>query len=489
MLRFYDSYSKRIRVFRPLRRGKVAMYNCGPTVYDYVHLGNLRSFLFADILRRYLEYRGYKVRQIMNITDVGHMTTDADAGEDKMALAARREGKGPQQIARFFEEKFFEDLQALSVRPAFKYPRASKHIPEMVRLIKRLLERGYAYKIYEHGGGYSIYFDLTKFPRYGKLSGNTVRDLIPGARAEVVHEKRNPYDFALWIYKPNHVLQWATPWGKGYPGWHLECSAMAKKYLGETLDIHTGGEDNKFPHHECEIAQSESATGKPFTRVWLHVKHLLVEGKKMSKSLQNFYTLRDLLQKGYTSRQVRFTLISAHYRETLNFTLKSLEDAKGALQRLDDLAERLRSVNDRKKFILQTQKEHGFNSLLNKTRRDFIQALDNDLNVPQALAAIFKLVRVLNHKLSSSKVQISRTDCRAARKLLQEFDTVLGLGIARRHPRTSKIPETVLRLAEEREQARQTKDWIRADALRKSVETLGYRLEDHPTGPRLKTII
>jgi len=282
MLKLYNSLTKQKEIFQSLAEEKkkkklVTMYTCGPTVYDYVHIGNLRSFLVADLLRRFLEFKGYKVKQVMNITDVGHMTSDAESGEDKMEAAARREKKDPWQIAEFFTKAFFADAQKINLKKAWKYPRATDHVKEMIKIIEKLVKNGYAYEV--NG---SVYFDLSKFSDWGKLSGNKLEDLIAGARVEVISEKKNPYDFALWIKNPAHIMQWDSPWGKGYPGWHIECSAMAMKYLGEMIDIHTGGEDNKFPHHESEIAQSEGATGKQFVRYWLHVKHLMVDGEKMS---------------------------------------------------------------------------------------------------------------------------------------------------------------------------------------------------------------
>ena len=478
MLHLYNSYSKKKEAFTPLKKKTVTMYNCGPTVYDFIHIGNLRAFLFADILRRYLDYRGYKVKQVMNITDVGHMVNDGEQGEDKIALAARREGKGPLEIARFYEEKFFEDIRAMGLLPAWKYPRASEHIPEMIAIIKRLIKRGHAYLVPE-GKGHSVYYDLSTFPKYGKLSGNKVEELIAGARVEVKQEKRNPYDFALWIYKPEHVLQWETPWGRGYPGWHLECSAMSMKYLGHTLDIHTGGEDNKFPHHECEIAQSEGATGKPFARTWMHVKHLQVEGKKMSKSLGNFYTLNDLVQKGYSPRVVRFVLMSTHYRETLNFTLEGLKAAQSALSRVDELVEKLQSKTSSAR--LQSRKGDAKAShYIDTARKEFIAAMDDDLNISKALAALFEFIRAMNQVLSN---EVTSNDKHKALKFLKEVNKVLGLGIGER--KRKEIPAEIIELAEAREQARKEKDWVRADQLREEIQQHGYVVEDTLEGPKV----
>ena len=293
-LTLYNTFSKALEPFQPLKPGEVKMYNCGPTVYDYAHIGNFRSYVFADLLRRYLEYRGLAVWQVMNITDVGHMVADAEEGEDKVEASAKEQKKTPWEIAQFYTEAFLEDAKRLGFKEPMKRPKATEHVAEMVGMVKTLLEKGYAY---ESSG--SVYFDVRKFKRYGKLSGNTLRRLKAGARKEPAPGKRYPLDFALWIKKPGHLMQWDSPWGKGYPGWHIECSAMAMRYLGERIDIHTGGEDNIFPHHEAEIAQSEGATGRKFASYWLHVRHLLVNGEKMSKSLGNFFTLRDLLAKGH----------------------------------------------------------------------------------------------------------------------------------------------------------------------------------------------
>ena len=492
-LKLYNSMTRRKEVFSPRKGKTVAMYNCGPTVYDYVHIGNLRSFLFADILRRYLEYRKYRVKQVMNITDVGHMVSDADAGEDKMSLAAKREGKDPREVARFYEEKFMEDMRVLGMKSAWKYPRATEHIAEMISIVKKLLKKGHAYKVCHpepgegsHNDKCDVYYDLSTFKKYGALSGNRVDDLIAGARVDVVHEKRNPYDFALWIYKPGHVLQWPAPWGAGYPGWHLECSAMAMKYLGSTLDIHTGGEDNKFPHHECEIAQSEGATGKQFSRFWLHTKHLLVDGKKMSKSFGNFYTLRDLVAKGYGAREIRYALILTHYRETLNFTFESLGAAKTALGRIDELAGKLHNPPQPSLILreggspiapLKVRGEGGVMGLITRARRDFISAMDDDLNVSKALAVLFEFVRKMNSDMIEKK---------SALALLKEFNAVLGLGIGEN--KKTAIPAEVMQLARDRESARKAKDWKRADELRDEIKSRGYVVDDTPQGPRLKLL-
>jgi cysteinyl-tRNA synthetase len=450
---------------------RVTMYNCGPTVYDYVHIGNLRSFLIADLLRRYLEFSGYKVKQVMNITDVGHMTSDAEAGEDKLEVAARKEKKTPWEIAEFFTKAFFADIEKMNIQPAWKYPKATDHIKEMIKIIEKLIKNGFAYKV--NG---SVYFDLSKFPAYGKLSGNTVQDLSAGARVEVVKEKKNPYDFALWIENPKHIMQWKAPWSivAGYPGWHLECSAMSMKYLGETIDIHTGGEDNKFPHHECEIAQSEGATGKQFARFWLHVKHLMVEGEKMSKSKGNFYTLNQVLEKGYSPRAVRYLLLSTHYRDPLNFTFEGLKAAETALQRLDETWTKLNEAKGGKN-------DKGLVLAVEKLRAEFSAALDDDLNISGALAALFNFIRQINAAIVSG---ILKKELSAAKNLLKEMDSVLGFGFHR--IKAEKIPAEIKNLLAKREQARENKDWKSADEARRVIEEAGYIVEDTPDGQKLK---
>lgn len=436
------------------------MYNCGPTVYDFAHIGNLRSFLFADILRRYLEYRGYKVKQVMNITDVGHMLEDADTGEDKIERAALRAGKTPKQIAAFYTKSFFDDIKKLGILKAYKYPRATDHIKEMIEAIKVLIKNGYAY---EKNG--SVYYDLKKFKDYGKLSGNKMADLIIGSHVEVNEEKKNPYDFALWIHNSKHKMQWNSPWGKGYPGWHLECSAMAMKYLGKTLDIHTGGEDNKFPHHECEIAQSEGANGVKFANFWLHTKHLLVDGQKMSKSKGNFYTLNDLLKKGYSERAIRFLLTTTHYRNELNFTLQGIDAAKSALFRIDNFYTEL------------NRKEFGKEKLpisLKKIEENFKEAMNDDLNTAKAMSIIFEFARLLNPILG----RISAKDKKNILKLFDKFEKVFGFKLENLEAEDRKINK----LLTARAFAKKRKDYKTADNIRERIEKMGYAVEDYTDG-------
>jgi len=471
MLKLRDSYSKKLQVFRPQKGTRVTMYNCGPTVYDHLTIGNLRSFLFADVLRRYLAYRGFRVEQVMNITDVGHALGDVDAGRDKVEEAAAREDTTPQAIAEKFTKIFFEDIRRLNILPAAAYPRATEHVGEMIALIAVLLKKGFAY---ESGG--DVYFDLSRFPRYGRLSGNTKESLISGHRVEVNDRKKHPYDFALWIKNPRHLMQWDAPWGRGYPGWHIECSAMSVSALGPTIDIHTGGEDNKFPHHEAEIAQSEAATGKPFVRYWLHAAHLLVNGEKMSKSLGNYLRLDDLIAKGYEPRAVRYALVASHYRDTQNFTLASLDAAVSALDRLDAFWSRLHEGS------AGSGKRVSMRQILAHAKKGFMDAMDADLNVPKALGALFSFVHEANAALDRG---VSALDRLAARTLTHALvDDVLGIELQR--ARAVRVPAEVERLVAEREAARTQKDFARADGLREQIEVHGYAVKDTPEGPRVR---
>ncbi len=469
MLKLFNSYSRQREEFKPLKGKTVSMYNCGPTVYDYAHIGNLRTFLFADVLRRYLEYGGYKVKQVMNITDVGHALGDADAGGDKIEEGARREGLSPVELARKYEALFMKDIAALNLEPAWKYPRASEHVGEMVAMISNLLKKGIAYEV--EG---DVYFDISQFPDYGKLSGNTIEALNAGARVEINPKKKNPFDFALWINNPKHLMQWTAPWGKGYPGWHIECSAMSSKYLGETIDIHTGAEDNKFPHHECEIAQSEAANGKKFVRFWLHAAHLLVDGKKMSKSLNNFYKLDDLVGKGYEPRVIRYALISSHYREQQNFTLASLDAAAAAIKKLDALWMRL-SIRTKNQRPNSKDRKYSVHRIVETARIDFAEAMDDDLNVPKALGALFAFARETNAALDEGGGMIERA---AAKKFMRSV-VENALGVELRAVEPVKIPVDVQKLMDERDAARKAKDYKKADEIRQLLKDKGFEVKDN----------
>jgi len=496
MLQFFNSLSRQTEAFKPLKRGKVTMYNCGPTVYNYVHIGNLRSFLFAELLRRYLEHKGYAVTQVMNLTDVGHMLADADVGEDRMEVAAAKSGKTPQEVADFYADAFFRDIDRLGIRRASVYPRASQHVPEMIAIIGKLLANGHAYKV-EENGGTSVYYDVSSFPNYGKLSGNTIEGLNPGARVDVRQDKKHPSDFALWIHNPQHLMQWEAPWGQGYPGWHIECSAMSTKYLGDTIDIHTGGEDNKFPHHECEIAQTEGATGKQFVRYWLHVMHLLVDGEKMSKSKDNFFTLGELEAKGYAPREIRYLLLSTHYRQQPNFTFNGLDAARGALKRLDDFADALKHAISESSG---RPASHG-----KKAVKAIDAALDDDMNVAKALAGIFDYVHFINEKMAGggtpsaqrrapgpdiqrapkASSKLTERDRLAALDFLKAVTDIFGFELGQ-DVDFDKLPESTKELIARRDAARQEKRFAEADRFRDELKAKGFIVEDTPEGRRIK---
>jgi cysteinyl-tRNA synthetase len=471
MLALYNALSKKKEVFQPLTNGIVTMYNCGLTVYDYATIGNLRAFTFADILRRYLEYKGFTVKQIMNFTDVGHMFEDVDIGEDKMAAAAEREKKDPWSVADFYIKAFLDDARWMNFEEPMIRPRATDHIDEMIELTQRIIEKDYAYIV--NG---SVYFDVAKFKDYGKLSGNTLEKLRTGAggRVEPNPDKKNQFDFALWINDPKHVMNWKSPWcDKGYPGWHIECSTMAIKYLGETIDIHTGGVDNIFPHHENEIAQSEAATGKKFVNFWLHCEHLLVEGERMGKSLGNYYTLKDLLAKGYDSKAVRYLLFSGHYRQQLNFTFEGLEAAKSAVDRLMNFMYRLGDANG-------ISIDGKIGELMTRVQGDFEGAMDDDLNIGVALAALFDFIRELNNLIDGNK--LSKEEAQKVFKLMAKFDKVLG--VIGEIKREEELPQDVAELIRKREDARKAKDWKIADQIRQQLRTMGIIVEDAVEGPR-----
>ena len=395
MLNLYNTLTKKKEEFVPLNPGKVGIYTCGPTVYGYVHIGNLRSYMLSDIVRRYLEYSGYEVRLIKNITDVGHLTADdiaqGDTGEDKIAEAALREKKTPEEISRFYEDYFKHTEKELNILPAHYFPRATTHVPQMIKIIEGLVEKGFAY---EKNG--NVFFDVTKFPEYGKLSGNTLENLKVGARLEQHPDKKNPWDFALWLKAPKeHLLKWDSPWSLGYPGWHIECSAMSTEYLGGTIDIHTGGEDNIFPHHEAEIAQTECYTGQKFVNYWLHGRHLLMDGEKMSKSKGNLYKLQDLQEKGFSAMDLRMLFLSSHYRSHLDFSFDALGQARKNIQKINDFVLNLEASASRN---LATPEIFDVASFQEK----FETAMDDDLNTPLALSVLYELISDCNRMFATN---------------------------------------------------------------------------------------
>ena len=440
------------------------MYTCGPTVYNFAHIGNFRTYVFEDLLRRTLKYFGWKVQQVMNLTDV----------DDKTLKGAIEQGITLDEFTAPFKEAFFEDIAILGIEKVEHYPDATAYIAQMIKMIERLLEKGYAYK----GADGSIYYSIRKFERYGCLSHLEIKDLKVGARVADEYDKENASDFVLWkAYdkeRDGNIL-WQSPFGPGRPGWHIECSAMATSLLGDSIDIHAGGVDNMFPHHENEIAQSEGCTGKHFVSIWVHSEHLLVDHKKMSKSAGNFYTLRDLLQKGYTGRQVRFLLLSTHYRTQLNFTFQSLSAANASLERIDDFVDRLSSVEI-------THDHHKVQPLLEEAKTKFKTALAEDLNISQALAALFDLIRAINALID--KKEISKKEAKTTIDFLQQTDQVLGVIFFGKQEAEASIE--FLELLQKREEARHKKDWKLADECRDLLLEQGYLIEDTPKGAKLK---
>jgi len=415
----------------------------------------------ADLLKRFLEFKGFEVIHAMNITDVGHLLDDADDGADKLEEEARRQKKEPLEIAQVYIESFMKSNELLNVKPANYYPRATEHIEDMIGMIKTLVDKGYAYIV-----GKNVYYDVTKFENYGKLSGNTLEELNAGARVEVNEEKRNPQDFALWKHDPRHIQQWLSPWGRGFPGWHIECSAMSSKYLGAEFDFHTGGEDNIFPHHECEIAQSEAASGTKFVHYWMHTRFLMVDGEKMSKSKGNLYTIAELVEKGFKKNAIRYALISSHYRQNYNFTFEGL---KAAQQAIDKIQQCVFSLTEAAKAGSAPSVRKEIEALVEGTLADFDDALSDDLNISKALAVVFDFVREVN-KLSN----VGAIEAERMIETIEKMDTVLGVLVER----SVDIPPEITELAEQRKQAKVAKDWKRADEIRDKLAAKGYVIED-----------
>ncbi|MBN2330277.1 MAG: cysteine--tRNA ligase [Candidatus Aenigmarchaeota archaeon] len=461
-LSLFNTLTRRKEAFRPLDGKLVRMYSCGPTVYDYAHIGNFRAYMVSDLLRRYLEYKGYRVKAVMNLTDV----------DDKTIKGSQQAGISLARFTEKYKRAFFDDLKQLNIRPASAYPEATRHVGEMVTLIKSLIRKGYAYKS-DDG---SVYYDISKKKGYGKLAHLKVKDLKAGARvSQDQYEKGQAQDFALWKAwtEQDGDVGWEAGIGKGRPGWHIECSAMSMKYLGETFDIHTGGVDLIFPHHENEIAQSEGGTGRPFARYWVHNEHLLVDGRKMSKSLGNFYTLRDLLGKGHSPRAIRYLLLGTHYRQKLNFTLEGLGAAANSTERLLDFMDMLDGAKGGKS-------DPRIKKLVSKAKRDFESSMDNDLNIAEALAAVFDLVKEVNR--IAEKGGLGRADAKAVKGLMLGFDKVLGV----LHAGKKGISAQVERLISQREAARKKKDFGKSDEIRSKLAELGVILEDTPGGVKWK---
>ncbi len=484
-LELYNSLTRRQEEFVPLEKGRVGMYVCGPTVYGHAHLGHAKSYISFDILLRYLRYLGYNVTYVQNITDVGHLTDDADEGEDKIAKKAKTEHKHPMAVAEYYTRSYFEDMDKLNcVRPDIS-PRASGHITEQIELVKTLLDKGYAYEV--NG---SVYFDVSKFKDYGKLSGRNIEEMISGTRVEVSPEKKSPVDFAIWKKaEPNHIMQWPSPWGMGYPGWHLECSVMSMKYLGKTIDIHGGGLENQFPHHECEIAQSEAANGVEFVRYWIHHNMVTVDGQKMGKSLNNFITLKqafsgthERLTRDYNPLAIRQLILNSHYRSPLDFSDAALYSAKSGYEKISSC---VIEVRNRIKAAADGEVDETVGKTLEELKEKFEKAMNDDLNTSIALSVLFELVRDTQKLLLENK---------ANKQTLEAIDglfTMLGgdvLGIVKDEYEQSgsadneTMDKLVNILIGQRNEARKQKDYARSDEIRKKIDEAGIVLEDSPQG-------
>ncbi len=464
-LKFYNSLTRRLEPFVPLEPGRAGLYTCGPTVYNFAHVGNFRAYAFEDILHRTLEYAGYKLVHVMNLTDV----------DDKTIRGSRAAGVDLRDWTRQYKDAFFEDLKTLGIAPATVYPAATDHVPEMIALIEKLVERGVAYKAADG----CVYFSVAKFPSYGKLAHLDFSGMRSGVRiSNDEYAKDSVGDFALWKAwdEADGPVKWDSPWGPGRPGWHIECSAMSMKYLGESFDLHTGGIDNLFPHHENEIAQAEAATGKPFVRCWMHCAHLRVNGEKMSKSLGNFYTLRDLLAKGWSGREIRHVLVAGHYRQPLNFAFDTLSAARVALSRIDDFSRRMEELASAKGAAAPAGQSPDWP---NRHVAAFEDALADDLNTPLAFAAAHSLVNEGNRLAQEGTA--TPADAAAALAALAKMDRVLGV-LSRP---ADQIPEQLQALLDARAAARTSKNWAESDRLRDEIASLGWSVKDTRDGQRV----
>lgn len=465
-LHLFNTETKTKEIVRPRHGNTMTMYTCGPTIYNFAHIGNFRTYVFEDLLRRTIQFFGFKINQAMNLTDI----------DDKTIKGAVAKGIQLKEFTDPYGKAFFEDLKTLNIQPVEHYPPATAFIPQMLKIIDTLIKKQIAY---ESNG--SVYYSIRKFPSYGRLSHLCMDELKINASGDNnadEYEKDNLSDFVLWkAYDPERdgEIYWESPYGKGRPGWHIECSAMAMDILGETIDIHCGGVDNMFPHHENEIAQSEGCSGHQFVQHWVHVEHLLVDHKKMSKSLGNFYTLRDLLKMGYTGQEVRYLLLSSHYRSQLNFTFPSLQATRASLQRIEDLIVRLRSIET------HTEKQEHVYDFLHKAESRFKEALSDDINISEALAALFDLIRELNYACDQNEV--GKQEAKEALKLFESWDQVLGVLPLNKK---DEIPQELIECLAKREEARKAKNFAVSDQMRDAILSRGYLIEDTPTGARLK---
>ena len=449
MLKLYNTLTRKKEEFVPLKKGTVKMYSCGPTVYNYAHIGNMRAYIFMDTLRKVLKYNGYKVKHVMNITDVGHLVSDADEGEDKMAKTARIENRSVYEIAKEYTDAFMKDIKALNIDTPEHIAKATEHIREMEIYVNDIVKNGYAYETSK-----GVYFDTSKLPNYGKmLSNNNIDDLKAGARVEVDTEKRNPQDFALWIKAPKeHIMKWNSKWGLCYPGWHIECSAMSRKYLGDKFDIHTGGVDHIPIHHENEIAQSIGATGHNLANYWMHVEFLLIDGGKMSKSLGNVYTLNDLKAKGIDALSYRYFTYSSHYRNKLNFTWDAIKSAKNSLNKLRDMIALHKDVN--KKID---------KNIISKYEEQFLDAINDDMNMPVAISIVWEIAK--EKEKSNDFYDLDKND-----------------------KEDINIPEDIKLILNERKDARKNKNFAKSDELRDKLKELGYIVKDTKDGQIIEKV-
>lgn len=476
-LKIYNTLTRKKEEFIPLTENKVGIYVCGPTMYGHSHLGHAKSYVSFDVIVRYLRYLRYNVLYIQNITDVGHLTDDADQGEDKIERQSRIDRIHPMQVVQKYTQSYFEDMDKLGViRPDIS-PTATGHIIEQIELIRKLIIKGYAYEV--NG---SVYFDVNKFIDYGKLSGRSTEELREGAKTDLKKEKRNSIDFALWKKaEPCHIMQWESPWGKGYPGWHIECSAMSMKYLGESFDIHGGGIENQFPHHECEIAQSEASTGKLFVKYWLHNNMVTVNGQKMGKSLGNVINLKDIFSK-YHPLVIRFFILQSHYRSALDFSYEALD---GAAKGLNKIYNTLRLIKDE----LRKNNIGGSNIKFNEYREKILEAMNDDFNTPQAIAVLFDISREINSSIT--KGTATRTDLLKAEEFFKEFGSnILGIISEKSEIETNKSIESELisLILEIRKEIRKLKLWDLADKIRDKLKNVGIQIEDQKDGTHWKQI-
>ena len=461
-LTFYNTLTRKKEEFHSIDEKRVRMYSCGPTVYSYAHIGNFRTYIFMDTLRRVLKYNGYELKHVMNITDVGHLESDADEGEDKMETAARKEKKDPYEIANFYTKIFLKDMEKLNIDKPEIITKATENISQMIDYVKEIIKNGYAYETSK-----GIYFDISKLDKYPVLSNRKLDDQIAGARVDVDPEKKNPYDFALWIKAPeNHIMKWESPWGLSYPGWHLECSTMGRRFLGEEFDIHTGGVDHIPTHHENEIAQSKGATGKIPAHVWMHCEYLQVDGGKMSKSLGNTYTISQLQEKGISKLAFKLFCFTDHFRNKLNFTFEGAYGAQKALERLyDSYVKNVNGADDVEEDVIKEYEEK------------FLSYINDDMNMPGAMSVVWDIAR--NTKKSAKFAN-----------LLLKFDEVLGLDMKNaekylvkfKQNDSGELPAEIKKLVEERKNARAEKNWAKSDEIRDKIISLGYSIKDTKDG-------